>query len=403
MLLVAARSLARRVRAAASGTRERRSLALVYGYGMALLLFFPFSARVLRPLLGFDAVTLNAVQVAGLAVLPVVFAGGVLRGGFARTGELHELASRLGSQAQDRLSLRDALAQLLGDPSLEVAFVWSGTGRLIDSDGRSTSLQHTDDRGTVEVTGLDGQPAGVTLSYDRSLFADPGPVQEAGQVVAVALERERLRAELLAEQEALRASRARVIEIGDVQRRALAQDLHDVLQGRLVLAALHAGRLASSTTDAQTRRDLEQLTGELDVLITELRHVVHGVMPALLIERGLVAAAEDLLDRLPLPTRLQVDGAEQLPAAVATNAYVILAEALTNAVRHARASKVEVLVQQRDRALQLVVRDDGVGGARPTGAGLRGIADRVESLDGQLTIVSAAGQGTCLEVVLPCR
>ena len=402
ILVVAVVRLARRVRATPPGTGERWVLSVVYGYGMALLLFLPFSARVLVPLLDLDAATLGVVQAVGLAVLPFVFTAGVLRGGFARTGELDDLAARLGSRGELDESLRDLLASTLGDPSLEVLFSRPTTGRLIDGYGHAATLDPTADRGTVRVLGRDGADAGVTLTYDLTLFGDPAPVEQAGRVLAVALERERLRAELLAEQEALRTSRARVVEVADGQRRQLAQDLHDVLQSRLTLAALHVGRLAHDATDEPTRAGLDHVRRELDVLITELRQVVHGVMPALLLERGLPAATEDLVDRLPVVAHLRVVGAEELPPALATNAYFILAEALTNAVRHANADELHVVVAQEDDALHLSVRDDGVGGARPTGAGLRGIADRVEALEGRLRVTSPRGGGTHVEVVLPC-
>ncbi len=402
ILVVAVVRLARRIRAAPTGTGERWVLTAVYGYGMALLLFLPFSARVLTPLLGLGATTLGAIQAAGLAVLPFVFAAGVLRGGFTRTGDLEDLAAWLGSRGQVDGSVRDLLTSTLGDPSLEVLFSRPSTGRLIDGDGRAASLDLAVDRGAVRVLGPDGADAGVTLTYDRALFGDPSPVEQAGRVLAVALERERLRAELLAEQEALRTSRARVVEVADGQRRQLAQDLHDVLQSRLTLAALHVGRLAAVSGDEATRVDLDRLRRELDVLINEFRQVVHGVMPALLLERGLPAAAEDLVDRLPVLARLEVVGADALPPALATNSYFILAEALTNAVRHAQATVLHVVVAQRDGALHLSVCDDGVGGAHPTGAGLRGIADRVEALEGRLDVHSPPGGGTRVEVTLPC-
>lgn len=402
VLLVAVVRLGLRVRRSSWGSPGRRLLVVAHGYGMALLLFFPLSARVLTPLLGFDAAMLDAVQVAGLAVLPLVLAAAVLRGGYVRTGELGELAAWLGTPTQDAAALRGVLAQVLGDPSIEVLFARPGTGQLMDAEGQPAALDTVTDRGAVAVRGPDGHDVGVTLSYDRTLFGDPAPVEQAGRVVAVALERERLRAELLAEQEALRTSRSRLVEVWDVQRRQLAQDLHDVVQSRLTLAVLRVGRLARSTRNEDTRAELTQLGGELDELITEFRQVVHGVMPALLLERGLAAAAEDLVDRLPVPGQLEVRGAGSVPPAVATHAYFILAEALTNAVRHANASSVQVVLAHDEERLHLVVADDGSGGARPTGAGLRGIADRANALGGRLLLDSPPAGGTRLEVELPC-
>lgn len=396
-LLVAVVRLYGRLRRRGWQVRERRVLALVYGYGMALLLFFPFSARVLQPLFGFSATTLGGIQVAAFSALPFVFLAGLLRGGFARTHQLDEFAAWLGSGTPDAESLRGALAHVLGDPSLQVRFT-RGRDSVPDA-GQSVTEPG---RGEVKVLGLGGADTGVRLGYDESLFADPVPVEQAGRVAAVALEREQLRVELLAEQEALRTSRARVVDVADQQRRRLAQDLHDVVQSRLTLTALHAGRLAAGAKDAHTAAELGQLRDEMDGLITEFRQIVHGVMPALLVERGLSAAVEDLVDRLPVPARLSVSGAHDLAPAVSTHSYFIVAEALTNSIRHAQASSIDVTVAQRGEQLLLLVQDDGVGGASPTGAGLRGIADRVEALEGTLRVDSAPGAGTRVEVLLPC-
>lgn len=397
VILTAAVRLLQRVRRDRAGGAERRVLSAVYGYGILLLLFFPFSARVLQPLLHFDAATLAAVQVAGLAVLPVVFAAGVLGGAFAWTRDLEELSSWLGTRTQDDAALRGVLARVLGDPSLEVMFT--------AVDGHTPLADEVQDpmsrRGAVRVVGADGHDAGVVLTYDRGLFTDPSPVAQAGRIVAVALERERLRTELLVEREALRTSRARVLEVGDLERRRLAHDLHDVLQSRLTLAAMQAGRLASDV-DSRMRQELGELRDQLDALSTEVRHLVHGVMPAMLLERGMPAAVEDLVDRLPLPARLELGVDGHPPPALATNAYFILAEALANAVRHARATALTVRVLSRPDTLLLSVADDGIGGVQEAGTGLRSIAERVEALEGTLAVRSPLGGGTTVEVVLPC-
>jgi signal transduction histidine kinase len=396
VILLAAIHLVQRVRRNSAAGAERRVLAAAYAYGIALLLFFPFSARVLQPLLGFDASTLGAVQTAGLAVLPVMLGAGVFVGGFGWTHDLDELSSWLGAQAQDDVELRDVLAQVLGDPTLDVVF--TDVDAVGSIGAGTTNLQ----RGIVRIRGADGHDAGVSLTYDRGLFADPAPLEEAGRIVAVALERERLRGELLAEREALRTSRARVLEVGDRERRRLAHDLHDVLQSRLTLVAMQAGRLAAESESGLRPHLVVALRDQLDTLTTEVRQLVHDVMPPMLLERGLPAAVEDLVDRLPLPARLELDGSEQAPLTLATNAYFILAEALANAVRHAHARQLVVRVVAQPDALLLVVADDGIGGVPETATSLRSIAERVEALDGRLTVRSSAGVGTTVEVVLPC-
>ena len=398
------RAIVRAVRNTGAGSSERRVMLGVTLFGGLLQLFFVVSARILAPLLDLGAYDLFVLQIMVFVFAPFVYAAGVLRGGFGRSGELTELATWLGSQPTGRGPLRDALAKVLGDPSVQVLYAWTGGETLIDADGRPVAPVVSPDRGTVAVVGADGRTASATISYDRSLLPDAAVVEQAGQVVSLALERQRLDVELLAEREALRASRTRLVEVGDERRRQFAQDLHDVLQSRLTLAALHAGALAADTAEPATKASATRLRDELDLLITEFRQVVHGVMPALLVERGLAAAAEDLVDRQPVPATLELRGAERLPTPLATTAYFILAEALTNAIRHGNAATLEVAVVESAGELLVEVRDDGVGGATigPGGAGLRGIADRVDAHAGRLSVHSPPGGGTRLTVVLPC-
>ncbi|MGI8693803.1 MAG: sensor histidine kinase [Geodermatophilaceae bacterium] len=384
-----------------SEASQRRVLGAVYGYGIGTVLFILFSANLLAPRF-LSPIGLFVAQVIVIAGVPVAFVAGLLAGGFARTGELDELGLWLGSADRDRRGVAGALRDVLGDPSLRIVFWVPERQGYVDEAGADAQLPAQDPGpGTVEIT-LAGRLIGAIV-YDAGLIADPAPVASAGRVVAIAVDRERLTAELLASRDALRQSRARLVEAGDRERRRIARDLHDGLQGRLVMLALGAQRLADDAADPTARDRAGELRSELDVVIDELRRLVHGMMPAALLERGLVAATEDLVDRVPIPTDLDVDAADdRLPPAVESTAYFVVAESLANAVKHARASALAVRLGRVDGLLRIEVRDDGVGGARIGGRGLRGMADRVDALGGQLSVDSPLDQGTRIVADVPC-
>lgn len=405
--------LARRWRAAT--LLQRRTLGPVSLYGVTALVAVTFAAQLER-LVGLDPLLRFTVQIVLVAGVPVAFTVGILRGGFARTEELAELAGWLGSADRGRGELRAALARTLGDPTVTLSFRADDDGDgTADSDGgadddgdRAPAVALIDaagrpvhpgrDRGGAAVR-LGGRTVGV-VGFDASLV-DPATARAAGRVVAIAVDRERLTALLLAEREQLRDSRARLVRAGDRERRRLAQDLHDRLQGRLVLLAIRAGTLGPGSG----AEDVAALRRDVDDVAAELRLVVAGVMPALLIERGLAAAVEDILSRVPLRTGLEVhdDDAARLPPSVEGTAYHVVAEAVTNAVKHAAARELRVVVRREAGVLHLEVRDDGVGGARPAaGSGLRGLTDRVDALGGRLRVQGVVAGGTRVLVELPC-
>ena len=233
---------------------------------------------------------------------------------------------------------------------------------------------------------------------------DPELVRSAGRVAAIAIDNERLTAELIANQVALRLSRARIVEAGDRERRRIAQNLHDGIQVELVLLAIGAQELRHAGSAADLDVAATQLRNGIDDAANHLRELVHAVMPAGLIERGLTAAVEDLVDRMPLPTNLVViDVEEPLSPTVGSTAYFVVAEALANAVKHAGATTLSVRLERTGSQLLIEVADDGVGGAAPgAGTGLRGLLDRVDVLGGQLAINSPPGHGTHLVAELPC-
>jgi signal transduction histidine kinase len=205
--------------------------------------------------------------------------------------------------------------------------------------------------------------------------------------------------------EELRASRARIVEAGQAERRRIERDLHDGTQQRLVSVAMTLG-LADSRLErdpATVKPLLDQARGQLTDALRELRELAQGIHPGILTERGLRAALEELAYGAQLPLELDVALSERLPDRVEAAAYFLVSEALTNVVKHAGASAVRVRVQRIDGRALVEVADDGVGGAdRAHGTGLRGLADRVDALGGRLAVESPPGRGTVIVAEIPC-
>ena len=214
----------------------------------------------------------------------------------------------------------------------------------------------------------------------------------------------RLNAELRARLEDLAASRARIVTAGDVERRRLERNLHDGAQQRLVSIALSL-RLALAKLESDSvgaRAILADAGDELTVALDELRELARGLHPALLADRGLGAAVEMLAGRAPVVVEIDEIPHERLPEPVEAAAYYLIAEALTNIAKYARASTARVRVAPIGTGVVVEVSDDGIGGADPVnGSGLRGLADRVEALGGALHVHSPAGGGTSLRAEIP--
>lgn len=291
--------LAGRLRRAAP--RSRRTLVPLYSYGMLAVLLVVLIPRVLAPLLGLSTDTYSGQQLILIGGTPIAFTLSLLRGGFARTGQIDELSTWLGSVDGVRGSLTAALARALGDSSLRLVFWVPDRNTYVDSNGDDTSVPADIDRAAVDVTLGDKRIAAI--EFDPTLNADFEAVRASGRVVAISVDHERVTAELRASQLALRQSRTRIIEAGDAERRRIARDLHDGLQMRLVLLAMQAHQVAEHVQAGSDARSAAiDLRRGIDAAAAELRDLVHAVLPAALIERGLCAATEDLVDHLPVPT-----------------------------------------------------------------------------------------------------
>jgi signal transduction histidine kinase len=202
-------------------------------------------------------------------------------------------------------------------------------------------------------------------------------------------------------QAALAASRARIVATADATRRRIERNLHDGAQQRLVSLALNL-RAAQANAPPRTGEKLDLLAAGLDDALQELREIAHGLHPAILADGGLPPALKTLARRSPIPVNLDIQIDRRLAEPVETAAYYTVAEALTNAAKHARATTADIHVAETDGVLHLRVRDNGRGGADFTcGSGLLGLKDRAEALGGHLLLHSPPGAGTTVEITLP--
>jgi len=301
--------------------------------------------------------------------------------------------------------LEAALARSLGDPSLRLG-VWSSEhGAYRDVRGHTIHVQPASPARAVTLIRR-GTESLATLEHDAVLLEDPALVNAIATTIRLTTDNERMRGELQARLDELARSRARIVEAGDAERRRIERDLHDGAQQRLVTLGIGL-RLAEASAAAgeigATRSALGRAVSDLGEAIEELRNLARGLHPAVLTESGLAAALESLADRAGLPTRLHVQLDHEPSSSAAAAIYFTAAEALTNAARHATATRADVDVRCDRGIVRLVVADDGQGGADPErGSGLRGIQDRVAAANGTLAVTSVSGNGTRIEASVPC-
>src|SRR3954454_14122150 len=340
------------------------------------------------------------------AILPFAFLAGLVRTRYSRAGAVGALIERLNAP-DTRVSLRTALSDALGDPTLQLIYWRESAGHYVNYEGHRVELPERNSgptRRAVAEVERDGKRVGAII-YDAALRDDPSLVRAAAPAAALQLENERLEAELRARVEELQTSRARLVEVSMGERRRLERDLHDGAQQRLVALSLQLGlaqrKLVSDPATGE--RLLDASTAELQRALEELRELARGIHPAILTDRGLGAAIEALAERAPLPVDLDPMPEDRLPAPVEAAAYFVVAESLTNVAKYSSAQHASVRVGREDGFAVVEVSDDGVGGADPTaGTGLRGLADRLAALDGRLEVHSPPGGGTVIRANIPC-
>jgi signal transduction histidine kinase len=335
-----------------------------------------------------------------LIAAPVAYLCGMIRVGSTRRAVGAALVELEPGPPPTRL--RDALAWVLRDPTLQLAF------RVADHDGYVDTADHAVDPGRLpagrQLAPL-GPAAQAVLVYDEELRHEPELIRVAVAAASLALEHARLQGEVEAQLEQVRASRARIVEAGDAERRRLERDLHDGAQQRLVTLSLALGMARHrAAADPELAELIESASKEAAEALVELRELARGIHPAILTETGLSGAVQALVERSPLAATITAVPAGRFPAAIEATAYFVVCEALANVAKHSLADSVQVAIRQMSGRLLVEVTDDGAGGASPgLGSGLRGLADRVASVGGVLRIDSPPGRGTRLKADIPYR
>jgi signal transduction histidine kinase len=335
-----------------------------------------------------------------LVSVPLAFLFGILHQQLARAG-MADLVVAL-HRAPGSRRLGDALAKALGDPSLVLAYWLPRFDAYVDGDGEPVTLPEDGSGRAVTYVEHDGQHV-AALVHDAALTHQPQLLEAVSAAASVALEQERLKAELGARVVELQASRERIVAASDAERRRLERNLHDGAQQRLVAIALQLRLLKGHVGDDPSAEELvASVSDQLALSLGELRELARGLHPAVL-EHGLAAALDSLAARSTVATTVSYEPPDRLPEPVELAAYFVASEALANVSKYAEATSVTMRVWRAGRVAGIEVSDDGVGGADDTaGSGLRGLADRVEALQGSLRVVSPPGVGTIVTAELPC-
>jgi signal transduction histidine kinase len=383
-----------------AGQSHRRPAVLVVdAFDLALVMLAILYAAGLGEWPAFE--TIRLVTFASLGLAPIAFLFALLDARLAR-GEVANLLVEL--RRNPTADPQEPLARALRDPSLRLAYWLPKSRSWADQNGEPTALPEADERRAVRVIQRDDEPM-AAMVFDRALDDEYELLDAVAAAAGIALENGRLRAELRARLQELKGSRSRVLEVGRQERQRLERDLHDGAQQRLVALSLELSLLGqSATADPEFKERLARAKTEVSASLEELRDVARGIYPAVLSSHGLAIALESLAARAPVPVQLTVDLVERLPEPTEVAAYYVVSEALTNIGKHAHATSASVRVCRSPRGIVLDISDDGVGGADPAkGSGLRGLADRVEALGGELRIsTSAEGCGTVIHAELPC-
>jgi signal transduction histidine kinase len=325
--------------------------------------------------------------------VPAAFAVAVLQRRFART-RIADLVLRLRGPARAS-SLTDALRNVLEDPGLEVMDCAAATAS-------SARQENGSDRLRLPVVGSSGDELAVILA-DPALSHDDDLVRAAVAASSFALENAQLESALTEQLREVRDSRLRIVQVSIAERRRLERDLHDGTQQRLLALKMMLAAAETDATDEASRALIGRVRSELAQVIEELRDLAHGIHPAALGQVGLEQAIRSMAERYPIPIQVSLPPGRFGEAAELTG-YYIIAESVTNAIKHGQASRITIQGEKSGGWLRITVSDDGQGGASPAaGTGIRGIIDRARAIGGDAELDSVPGRGTRITARVPCE
>jgi len=384
------------VKARSSGRLRRRAIAPLAAVFLASVAVF-LTTQFLDPAsLGLH-VTLRITGGFLVIAIPFAILAGQLRGEVFAAISLGQVAVRAGGKPLTPAASQRLLADALGDPTLKLARWSRERHTFVDVYGAALNLpDKRSGRGVTRVT-RNGQVV-AALVHDSVLDADSTVVEGLAATSLMLLDNAHL-------VEQLRASRARIVDAGERERRRLERDLHDGAQQRLVALQIRLESARELADDAELIKRLQATQRDAEAALEEIRALAHGIYPAELHDLGLAYALRSLALRSPVPIHVADEGVGRSSAAIEAAIYFCVREAIQNAAKHAGAgATVTVTLARRADAIEFMVSDDGVGvvsEAGPEGSGITGMRDRIEAAAGVLEIVSAAGRGTRVRGTVP--
>lgn len=384
---------------------------VLYGFACLIGMTLTVVARGMDAAsLGDPAVLQRIAELQGylIALLPVVFLVGLLTGSYGRTGELREFFAGVGGREPAPAAFDAAVGRAVELPGSRVVYRADDSGDFVEADGAPVAPAAGEHYYPIRY----GSVVVGAVAYRSDAGVDPQLLAAVADASALAVSHRRALASLQAallelrrSDRALRQSRRRIAQAGDRERRRIARDLHDGLQQHALALGLRAQelRLVRADPDAAAAT-ADALRDGIVTLLAELRNLIQGIMPAPLVERGVVSAVKELAGRLPVPITVQVAGApRRLAAEIESTVYFVVLEAITNAVKHAHCSAVTVGLDMAADRVVAQVADDGTGGATVgAGSGLVGLRDRLAAFGGTVDITSAPGSGTAVRMMVPC-
>jgi len=391
---------------------------VLYAFACLVGLTVTLIARLIGPLAGTGLLERTGpVQALLVAALPVVFLFGVLTGSFGRTGELREFLEGMSDRTMTPEELDGAVSRAIGVPGSRVVYRADGVGDGGFGDGEA---EYVDATGTpvppdpaheaLFPIRHDGAAVGA-VGYRPGAQVDPRLLEAVADASALVISHQRTLASLRAvlldlrrTERALRLSRRRIAVAGDRERRRIARDLHDGVQQHAMNLGLLAQQIQLAPDPAATAASAAALHTGVITLLAEVRNLIGGIMPAPLVERGIVSAVRALAGRSTVPVDVQVHGPpRRLPAEIESTVYFVVSEAIANTGKYAQASTIRIVLTMTEQDVVAEIADDGIGGAVPgSGTGLVGLRDRVAAFGGTLSVTSPPGAGTQVRMMIPC-